>query len=157
MTGHTNTIVTVSFSANGQYILSGSTDNTARLWDTALGIETHKLAGHTEPITAAIFSPNGRYVLSSSTDRTVRLWDVETGSEVRRIIGHTGPINSIYGLAFTANSQYIITGSTDTTARLWDTSIVATMQVACQRVFRDFTVAERATYTITDDRPTCVQ
>jgi len=54
--------------------LSGSYDNTVRLWDAETGKELHRFAGHTDGVRQAVVSPDGRYALSGAADRTLRLW-----------------------------------------------------------------------------------
>lgn len=47
--GHTGPVVAVAFSQDGTRILTGSADNTARLWDAATGKLVATLAGHARP------------------------------------------------------------------------------------------------------------
>ena len=44
--GHYGNVTTAAFSPAGRIIVSGSTDNTIRLWDTVTGKERQKLDGH---------------------------------------------------------------------------------------------------------------
>jgi tetratricopeptide (TPR) repeat protein len=53
--------------------VSGSDDNTLRLWDTK-GKLLHTLKGHALPVTALAFSPDGQYIVSGSYDNTLRMW-----------------------------------------------------------------------------------
>ncbi|HEX4414190.1 MAG TPA: protein kinase, partial [Lacipirellulaceae bacterium] len=46
LSGHTDGVLTVRFSPDGKQLLSGSYDNTARLWDVATGAELQALKGH---------------------------------------------------------------------------------------------------------------
>ena len=114
--GHAEKITCVSFSPDGNFLLSGSEDNTLRLWDW-LGTCKRILKGHTGAITCAAFSQDGRYILSGSHDCTVRLWDVATGECLRVFKGHTEKVTSV---AFDIGRQYIASGSTDHTLKIWD-------------------------------------
>jgi WD40 repeat protein len=85
--GHSNWIRSVSFSPDGQRILSGSGDQSLRVWDAKTG-ETLAvlLAGHGD-VLAASFSPDGRQIVSGHSDATVRVWDMSsTLSSVRSFI-----------------------------------------------------------------------
>jgi hypothetical protein len=74
----------VAFSTDGRRILSGSDDNTLRLWDAATGQPIGPpLKGHANAVNAVAFSPDGRRLLSGSTDNTLRLWDGTGATEVR--------------------------------------------------------------------------
>ena len=73
---HVRGITSVAISHDGKYILTGSYDTTARLWDAHTGEILQVLEGHTDVITSVAFSPDGRYVLTGSEDNTARLWDL---------------------------------------------------------------------------------
>ena len=44
--GHTDTVISVSFSADSTKIVSGSVDKTVRVWDAATGALLNTLEGH---------------------------------------------------------------------------------------------------------------
>jgi WD40 repeat protein len=74
LTGHTTSVVGVSFSPDGKLLASGSNDNTVKLWDTTIGKEIKTLSGHTNWVYAVSFSPKGKLLASGSFDNTVKLW-----------------------------------------------------------------------------------
>lgn len=115
--GGGNSITSVAFSPDGATVLTGSYENTARLWDTLTGRELFRLEGHGERVTSVAFSPDGTLLLTGSWDKTARLWDTETGRELRRLEGHGRPVNSV---AFSPDGATVLTGARDKTARLWD-------------------------------------
>jgi hypothetical protein len=57
-------------------VLTGSSDNTARLWEADTGKLLITFQGHTHGVTSVAFSPDGRRVLTGSRDNTARLWVV---------------------------------------------------------------------------------
>src|SRR5262249_577835 len=67
-----------AFSPDGKYVLTGSFDNTARLWRADSGQLITTLL-HDEVVRAVAFSPDGKYVLTGSYDRTARLRGVDSG------------------------------------------------------------------------------
>jgi WD40 repeat protein len=115
--GHSSSVLSVAFSPDGQFVLTGSWDHTAQLWETDTGRGVRRFRGHTQKVNSAVFSPDGRHVLTGSDDSTVRLWDAEGGTEIRRLEGHTGWIGAV---AISPDGQLAVTGSGDNTARLWD-------------------------------------
>src|SRR5579871_1657664 len=93
--GHSDAVNSVAFSPDGRYVLTGSNDKTARLWETATGKEIRTFRGHTANVLSVAFSPDGRYVLTGSGDKTARLWETATGKERRRFQGHAGAMFSV--------------------------------------------------------------
>jgi len=63
----------VAFSPDGRYVVSGSGDGTARVWEAESGREIARMT-HADGITVIAFSPDGKFVISGSEDGTVRLW-----------------------------------------------------------------------------------
>jgi len=72
--GHTSSISSVTFSPDGKRIVTGSEDNTAKVWDALTGKETLTLKGHTKAIHSVAFSPDGKRILTGSKDNTARIW-----------------------------------------------------------------------------------
>src|SRR5262249_21188288 len=72
---------------DGKHVLTGSGDNTARLWDTATGKAAGTLSGHTNAVTAVAFSPDGMRIVSSSADGTVRQWEARSGRSLGISVG----------------------------------------------------------------------
>ncbi|MCS7159433.1 MAG: WD40 repeat domain-containing protein, partial [Gemmatales bacterium] len=64
----------VAVTPDGRYVVSGSGDNTVRLWDLSSGQAVQRFTGHTESVLSVAVSPDGRYVVSGSDDKTVRVW-----------------------------------------------------------------------------------
>jgi WD40 repeat protein len=75
-----------AFSPDGRLALTGSTDGTARLWDTATWQEVRRLEGHSDAINAVAFSPDGRFAFTSSSDGSTRIWDTRTGQWMLTVV-----------------------------------------------------------------------
>jgi len=70
----------VAFSPDGTHIVSGSTDNTLRLWDPVSGTHLNSLEGHSRSVKSVAFSPNGTLVVSGSWTELLRIWNTATGA-----------------------------------------------------------------------------
>ncbi|PVH69315.1 HET-D [Cadophora sp. DSE1049] len=115
----------VAFSPDGKQVVSGSTDETVRLWDTATGALQQTLKGHSDWVRSVAFSPDGRQVVSGSDDETVRLWDAATGALQQTLEGH---IDAVLSVAFSPDGKQVVSGSVDETVRLWDAATGALKQ-----------------------------
>jgi serine/threonine protein kinase len=89
--GHKDIVYAVAWSMDGRYIVSGSKDQTAQIWDavTAEHIITYK--EHSDIISSVAWSPDTKHVVSGSYDQTVQVWDIQgkkitTNNDVHRII-----------------------------------------------------------------------
>jgi WD40 repeat protein len=74
--GHTATIWSIAFSADGLTLATGSDDCTVKLWDVGIGQERMTLKGHTSSIASVLFSPDDKTLATASGDGTVKLWHV---------------------------------------------------------------------------------
>jgi WD40 repeat protein len=115
--GHTNSVSSVAISPDGHFALSGSSDNTLKLWDVATGKELHSFEGHSGKVSSVAFSPNGRFALSGSWDKTLKLWDAGTAKPLHSFAGHSGWVTSV---AFSPDGRFALSGSQDELLKLWD-------------------------------------
>lgn len=59
----------VAFHPNCNYIATGGTDRTVRVWDAATGTLVRLMQGHVTGVTAVAFSPDGKRVVSGANSR----------------------------------------------------------------------------------------
>ncbi|WP_017652978.1 hypothetical protein [Fortiea contorta] len=115
--GHSNAVISVNFSPSGQQLVSGSYDNTIKLWDVATGKPLKTLSGHKDTIISVSFSPSGRQLASGSRDNTIKLWDVTRGKLLKTLYGHS---DAVYSVSFSPDGRQLVSGSRDKTIKLWD-------------------------------------
>ena len=123
--GIADNVTSVAFSPDGKWALSGSNDNTVRLWDCQTGKELRSFLGHSDAVSSVAFSPDGKWALSGSDDKTVRLWDCHTGQELRSFLGHSKDVNSV---AFSPDGKWALSGSEDQTIRIWNVNRISNHQ-----------------------------
>ena len=58
--------------------MSGSYDNTVKIWDAQTGQETLTLKGHSAEVNSVSFSPDGKRIVSGSQDNTLKIWDISS-------------------------------------------------------------------------------
>lgn len=71
--------MSVAYSADGSRIVSGSWDNTVRIWNSQNGQLVSGPFTHLDDVHSVAFSPDGTRVVSGSKDKTLRIWDAESG------------------------------------------------------------------------------
>lgn len=117
---HPGFITSAAFGPGSRILVTGSADQTARIWDLrrGLGHYMHELRGHNGQVVDIDVSPRGDYVLTVSTDGTGRLWELAEGALASILIGHT---NFVVSGGFSPGGFFAVTASTDGTARVWRT------------------------------------
>jgi WD40 repeat protein len=115
--GHTARVTAVALTSDGHRVVSGSSDNTLRLWDLASGQTLRTLQGHTAGVNAVVLTADGRRLVSASWDNTLRVWDLESGQTLRTLEGHVARVNAV---ALTPDGRRVVSGSWDNTLRVWD-------------------------------------
>jgi WD40 repeat protein/serine/threonine protein kinase/DNA-directed RNA polymerase subunit RPC12/RpoP len=119
MTGHEDSVTSVSITQDGGRILSGGLDRTLRLWSAASGSLIKTMKGHTDRVNAVDMSGDGGLAVSGSGDWTVRLWDVETGESLTAMEGHSGPVNAV---ALSSDGAFAVSGGGDGMVIMWGVS-----------------------------------
>jgi WD40 repeat protein/uncharacterized caspase-like protein len=99
-------VKTVRFSSDGRFLLSGSEDSTAKLWDVSTGRELRTFAERGTEGTVAI-SPDGHNIAVASGTR-VELYDVKTGREIPKYLSQESQITA---LAFSPDGKWLASGS----------------------------------------------
>ena len=82
--GHRDGLSSASFSPDGSRIVTGSWDQTAKVWDARTGTALLELKGHTGAVNSVSFSPDGSRILTGSDDGTAKVWDARTGKRLAR-------------------------------------------------------------------------
>ena len=79
LSGHTYQVSCVTFSPDGKLLVSGSYDDTAKLWDMQTGGVIKSFSGHTSYVLSVSISPDLTTIASGSLDSTIRLWSSQSG------------------------------------------------------------------------------
>jgi len=115
---HLKSVISVSYSPDDRFLLSGSIDGVLKLWDLGTG-DSRVLLKHPSHI-RGVFSPNGRHIASTTSAPIPEVWllDGSTSEIEWRQRGHTKKVTQ---LSFSPDSKRVATGSEDATIRVWDT------------------------------------
>ncbi len=118
LSGHTDGVNSVTFSKDGQKLISGGDDELIHFWDVLTGKEIRTIAGHAGGVSEVICSPDGELLASYGWDKMIHLWNMHTGEFLHTLTGHTGRISSI---SFSPDSKLLASGNRDGKIRIWDT------------------------------------
>ena len=120
--------------------VSGSSDNTARIWDVKSGSCIRILEGHSKPVISVAWTHDGTHAISGSQDNTARIWDLKSGSCIRVLGGHA---DGVRGVAWIAGR--ILSAAMNGVMRSWNA-----LEILCpipEAHSPDSTVPEQLQYT----------
>ncbi|KIK32977.1 hypothetical protein CY34DRAFT_813933 [Suillus luteus UH-Slu-Lm8-n1] len=119
--GHGDWIESISYFPDGQRMISGSGDKTARQWDLKTGKEIEKARAvcKDEVVWEVAVSRNGRWVATAG-DRPgeLKACEVETGI-MKTFKGHSREISCI-DISVDRDNTLLASGSDDQTAQIWN-------------------------------------
>lgn len=127
--GHSGEICALDYSANGHFVVSGSMDGSAIVWD--LRTLNHKCLRTSEPaakikessnaagITSISISFCSQYVAGGCLDKFIRIWSMKTGELKAKLGGHE---DSVYAVRFMNDSKRLVSGGLDRSVRIWNVS-----------------------------------
>ena len=117
LSGHSNWVLAVAITPDGQRAVSASDDNTLKVWDLNNGEEAQTLSGHSNWVLAVAITPDGQRAVSASDDNTLKVWDLNSGEEAHTLSGHSNSVNAV---AITPDGQRAVSASDDNTLKVWD-------------------------------------
>jgi len=128
----------LTFSPNGQHLVTADIDNLARVWEIATGKILFELR-HSEAVNSVAFSPDGRYILTASSDLTARVWDAATGAAVSEPLPHDGKV--IHAEFSRDNERVLTVGREDKTVKLWSIRSNAAVSKRLQHEYEGWVVS----------------
>ncbi|ETE63425.1 WD repeat-containing protein 86, partial [Ophiophagus hannah] len=96
------------------FLVTGSTDCTVKVWWVSTGRCHQTLLGHTGAVLCLILDAPNRELFSGSTDYTIRTWNIVTGEQLRVFKEHQGSI-----ICLELVNRCLYSGSTDKTVKCW--------------------------------------
>jgi len=117
LSGHTDYVQAVAVTPDGSRVVSGSADNTLKVWDLDSGQLLHTLNEHSARVCAVTITPNGEKIISSSSDNTLKIWDLASGQLLHTLSGHSHWVKVV---TVTPDGDRVVSGSRDGTLKVWD-------------------------------------
>jgi len=126
--GHSEAVVSASFSPDGKSLASGSGDKTVRFWDLNTENPHFTCTGHKNHVLCTAWSPDGKMLASACKSGEVRVWDPETGKQKgKTLVGHKQWITWLVWEPLHLNPQCrkLASSSKDGDVRIWDVMLGA--------------------------------
>ncbi len=120
---HINSVFSVNYSPNGQFLLTTSRDATLKIWNVEEQYNLHKsIVAHMYTINHLTYSPNQQYFATCSKDKSIKIWDA-TSFKLLKVIDkarHAGHGTSINKLYWSSHKNQLISCSDDRTISTWN-------------------------------------
>ena len=128
---HTNEVNCISFSPDGRSFVSGSDDNSVRIWNIRDG-SSKGLPGTDKPgyFLSVVFRPDGRYIAAGDSRCSLWIWDSRTHQIVANWKGHNG---WVWCVEFVPDGKGLMSGSRDGTVKYWDVSSLVIHEAISRR------------------------
>lgn len=123
-TQHDHLVNQVAFSPDGQFVVSSSSDYSARVWQLPDMRLYSVLRGHDDDVEMSVFHPDSRLIATASRDHNVRVFDLE-GSCLATFAGHTADVISV---EWSPDGTQLISSSDDGTVKRWSLHSMALLK-----------------------------
>ncbi len=120
---HENSVFTLEFSAEGQFLYSGGRDAHLKAWDLLNKNQLmHDINAHWYTINSLALHPSKPWLASGSRDKTIRIWDIRDFSLLKSLDSTKdhGHINSVNNLNWSDDGRKLFTVSDDRSIIIWD-------------------------------------
>jgi WD40 repeat protein len=124
--GHKDLVNSVAVSFNNKYLLSGSNDKSAKMWDLRTLKEIRTLPVDCWKVTAVAFTLDSRYCATACNNGSIKIWETETGKLLTEIEEQGFNARDI---SFSPNAKYLavaplIRNNSDFGVRIYSTMLV---------------------------------
>ena len=120
--GHSNSVFSLRYSPDGNFLFSGSRDARLKVWDVQAGyLQAAEVVAHMYAINYIEFSPDAKHFVTCSMDKSIKVWDTE-GLQLLKVIDkarHAGHGTSVNKLLWTSFESQLLSASDDRSISAW--------------------------------------
>jgi WD40 repeat protein len=120
---HQNSVFALSYTADYNFLISGSRDARIKAWDVHTGYkQAGEIAAHLFAINHISFSPSGEHFATGSMDKSIKVWKTDELKLLKVIdkARHAGHGTSVNKLLWTSFNNQLISASDDRTVSVWN-------------------------------------
>uniref|UniRef100_A0AC34Q2J0 NB-ARC domain-containing protein n=1 Tax=Panagrolaimus sp. JU765 TaxID=591449 RepID=A0AC34Q2J0_9BILA len=112
---HNEEILCYCANKSGTVLVTGSMDQSLKIWQVDSGFLTQILVGHDDVVTCCCVSEDGKLVVSGGQDKHIYIWDVQVGAVKRSIAAKS----IIYAVQITHDNSVIVSADQDGWIEAW--------------------------------------
>lgn len=119
---HNNSVFSLKYIQNGNWLVSGGRDARLRIWDVNKNYELFlDIPAHRFTINCIELSPDGKWLATASRDKTIRIWNTSNWQLIKtidkeRLSGHTHSVNK---LLWTGHENLLVSAGDDKSVKVW--------------------------------------
>jgi len=125
--GHDQSVESLAIIFSTKNIVSGSRDNTVKIWNSTTFQLIATLENHTGWVNALAIIPSNENIVSCSDDKTIKVWNSTSFQLIATLKNHKNWVRSI---AILPSNENIVSGSRDKTIKIWNSKtfqLIATL------------------------------
>jgi len=120
LSGHNHFVSSLAISKDSNFLVSGSWDKTARLWDLSNYKCKQIISGHSKDILAVSFSIDSRLIITGSMDNTAKFWNVKGEKKFEIENDFSSWVSCINHVKRAEKQNLVALGSWDRSVKLYD-------------------------------------
>lgn len=119
---HTNSVFTVRYTPQGDFLLSGGRDARLKAWNTNNYSQAAEVVAHLYAINHLDFSPDKKHFVTCSLDKSIKVWNLEELKLLKVIdrARHAGHGTSVNKVLWSKHQDQVISASDDRTISVWN-------------------------------------
>ena len=120
---HANSVFTLQYTADANFLMSGSRDARLKMWDASTAYsQAAEVVAHMYAINHLAFSRDNKHFVTCSMDKSIKVWDA-TALKLLKVIDrsrHAGHGTSVNRVLWTNYHDQLVSASDDRTLSVWN-------------------------------------